>query len=72
MIPLSSQTLAHSISEKAPYLVVSFNGVFNGATARQIESCQSEIQRSIAERGTRFVVLNFQDVTKIDTSGYAP
>lgn len=64
----SAKRLEYSISEKAPYVVVSFRGIISHVTIPVIEKCHAEL----FQKTVQYLVLNFQDVTKIENNGIPP
>ena len=65
-------SLHYTIAEKPPILVVSLKGVFNTATTPEIEKCQAEILSRLTEHGTKYVILNFQEVAAVHGNGIPP
>jgi anti-anti-sigma regulatory factor len=57
--------LEYTIVEKSPYAVISFRGLISQITKPIIEKCQEEV----LQKNPKYVVLNFQDVSKIESNG---
>jgi anti-anti-sigma regulatory factor len=60
--------LEYFLSEKTPFLVVSFVGVMSKSESDVIEQCQVEIEK----RGGKLVAISLHDVKKIDAIAYPP